>query len=72
VLSGKCYVTEEHDKEIVALVQETQPEMPLLVAMMTKPNLKPYPDLVHKVNRMNPREKMSTVFLFIAFRYIYL
>ena len=47
VLSGQCYVTEEHEEKIVALVQATQPEMPLLVAMMTKPNMKPYPDLVH-------------------------
>ncbi|CAM0875864.1 unnamed protein product [Alopecurus aequalis] len=46
VLSGQCYVTEEHHEKIVALVQETQPEMPLLVAMMTQPNLKPYPDLI--------------------------
>ncbi|CAM0871549.1 unnamed protein product [Alopecurus aequalis] len=46
VLSGQCYVTEEHEEKIAALVQETQPEIPLLVAMITKPNLKPYPDLV--------------------------
>uniref|UniRef100_A0ACD5X692 Uncharacterized protein n=2 Tax=Avena sativa TaxID=4498 RepID=A0ACD5X692_AVESA len=46
VLSGQCYVTEEHEEEIVALVQEIQPEMPLLVAMMMKPDVKPYPDLV--------------------------
>lgn len=46
VLSGQCYVTEEQEEEIVALGQETQPEMPLLVAMLTKPDVKPYPDLV--------------------------
>ncbi|XP_047091878.1 B3 domain-containing protein Os03g0620400-like [Lolium rigidum] len=46
VLSGKCYVTEEHEEQIAALVQETQPEMPLLLAMVTKPSVKPYPDLV--------------------------
>uniref|UniRef100_A0ACD6A5F7 Uncharacterized protein n=1 Tax=Avena sativa TaxID=4498 RepID=A0ACD6A5F7_AVESA len=46
VLSGQFYVTEEHKEKIVALVQETQPEMPLLLAMMRKPNLKPYPDLI--------------------------
>ncbi|XBH54628.1 hypothetical protein VPH35_076898 [Triticum aestivum] len=46
VLSGKCYVTEEDDANIVELVQEIQPEMPSLVAMMTKPSAKPYPDVV--------------------------
>ncbi|XP_044984099.1 B3 domain-containing protein Os03g0619600-like isoform X3 [Hordeum vulgare subsp. vulgare] len=46
VLSGKCYVTEEDEANIVELVREIQPEMPLLVAMMMKPSLKPYPDLV--------------------------
>ncbi|KAF7043808.1 hypothetical protein CFC21_053119 [Triticum aestivum] len=46
VLSGKCYLTEEDDANIVELVQEIQPEMPLLVAMMRKPSVKPYPDLV--------------------------
>lgn len=45
VLSGQCYLTKEQDAEIVALVQEIQPERPPLVAMM-KPNMKPYPDLV--------------------------
>uniref|UniRef100_A0A453HDF4 TF-B3 domain-containing protein n=3 Tax=Aegilops tauschii subsp. strangulata TaxID=200361 RepID=A0A453HDF4_AEGTS len=46
VLSGNCYVTEEDEANIFALAQEIQPEMPLLVAMMTKPSVKPYPDLV--------------------------
>nr|XP_051206123.1 B3 domain-containing protein Os03g0620400-like [Lolium perenne] len=46
VLSGQSYVTEEQEANIVALVKETQPKMPLLVAMMNKPNVKPYPDLV--------------------------
>ncbi|KAF7047915.1 hypothetical protein CFC21_056768 [Triticum aestivum] len=46
VLSGKCYVTEEDEANIVELVQEIQPEMPLLVAMMRKPSVKPYPDVV--------------------------
>ncbi|XP_044984064.1 B3 domain-containing protein Os03g0619600-like isoform X2 [Hordeum vulgare subsp. vulgare] len=46
VLSGKCYVTDEDEASIIALAQEIQPEMPLLVVMMTKPSVKPYPDLV--------------------------
>ena len=46
MLSGKCYLTEEDDANIVELVQEIQPEMPLLVAMMRKPSVKPYPDVV--------------------------
>lgn len=46
MLSGKCYVTEEHEEQIAALVQETQPEMPRLLAMVMKPSVKPYPNLV--------------------------
>uniref|UniRef100_A0ACD5ZYA9 Uncharacterized protein n=1 Tax=Avena sativa TaxID=4498 RepID=A0ACD5ZYA9_AVESA len=41
VLSGQCDVTEEQEANIVALVQEIQPEMPLLVAVMKKPNVIP-------------------------------
>ncbi|CAM0875869.1 unnamed protein product [Alopecurus aequalis] len=46
VLSAQCYVTEQQEAKIVALVQKIQPEMPLLVAMMKKTNIKSYPDLV--------------------------
>uniref|UniRef100_A0ACD5WBD2 Uncharacterized protein n=1 Tax=Avena sativa TaxID=4498 RepID=A0ACD5WBD2_AVESA len=45
VLSGKCYVTEEQEANIVAFVEEIQPQMPLLVAVMKNPDEKPYPDL---------------------------
>ncbi|KAM0884029.1 hypothetical protein ACQ4PT_031264 [Festuca glaucescens] len=60
VLSGQCYVTEEQEANIVALVEETQPKMPLLVAMMKKPNVKPYPDLNGSEMRNPPDERCKS------------
>ncbi|KQK14153.1 B3 domain-containing protein Os03g0619600 isoform X2 [Brachypodium distachyon] len=46
ILSVQCYLTEEQVARIVTLVDEIQPDMPLLVTLIRKPNVKPYPDLV--------------------------
>ncbi|XBH83351.1 hypothetical protein VPH35_071790 [Triticum aestivum] len=56
VLSGNCYVTEEDEANIFALAQEIQPEMPLLVAMMTKLSVKPYPDLASFCDHVIPKD----------------
>jgi len=46
VLSGHCYLTEEQEVKIQALVSKMRPEIPVLVAMMKKTNVKQYGNLV--------------------------
>uniref|UniRef100_A0ACD5XFX8 Uncharacterized protein n=1 Tax=Avena sativa TaxID=4498 RepID=A0ACD5XFX8_AVESA len=46
VLSGRCYLTEEQEAKIQALVSKIRPETPVLVVMMKKTNVKHYGNLV--------------------------
>ncbi|KAM0891641.1 hypothetical protein ACQ4PT_026280 [Festuca glaucescens] len=46
VLSGRCYLTEEQEVQIQALVSRMQPETPVLVVVMKKTNVKPCGNLV--------------------------
>uniref|UniRef100_A0ACD5WJ69 Uncharacterized protein n=1 Tax=Avena sativa TaxID=4498 RepID=A0ACD5WJ69_AVESA len=46
VLSGRCYLTEEQEVKIQALVSKIRPETPVLVVMMKKTNVKQCGNLV--------------------------
>jgi hypothetical protein len=46
VLSGRCYLTEEQEVKIQELVMKMRPELPVLVVVMKKTNVKQYGNLV--------------------------
>lgn len=49
VLSRQHHLTEERMEEIEAAVARIRPEIPVLVVVMKKSNVKEYPDLVREV-----------------------
>jgi hypothetical protein len=53
VLSGRCYLTEEQEVKIQALVSRMRPKIPVLVVVMKKTNVKPYGNLVRQFYRSN-------------------
>jgi hypothetical protein len=46
VLSGRCYLTEEQEDKIQEYVMKMRPELPVLVVVMKKTNVKKYGNLV--------------------------